>query len=138
MKDGSAEAMRLLLDTTVLIDVLRGRAAAARLRELRASGAQPLWVSPISIEELHRGARASELGAIARLVDGLRLAPLGREQAELAGGWRRDFAAQGITLSQADCLIAAGAVGLGARLATGNVKDYPMPPLAVEHWPAGA
>ena len=70
-----------------------------------------------------------ELGAIGKLVDGLQLAPLGRDEAELAGGWRRDFAAQGITLSQADCLIAACAVGLGARLATGNVKDYPMPQL---------
>ncbi len=130
--------MRLLLDTTVLIDVLRGRAAAARLRELRAAGARPLWVSPISIEELHRGARAPELGAIGTLVDGLQLAPLGRDEAELAGGWRRDFAARGITLSQADCLIAACALGLGARLATGNVKDYPMPQLGVEHWPAGA
>jgi predicted nucleic acid-binding protein len=94
-------------------------------------------VSPISVEELHRGARPSELGAIQRLLDGLQLAPLGRAEAELAGAWRRDYAARGITLSQADCLIAAAATGLGARLATGNLEDYPMPGLTVEHWPAG-
>jgi predicted nucleic acid-binding protein len=130
--------MRLMLDTTVLIDVLRGRAAATRLRDLRATGERPPWVSPISVEELYRGARPSELSAIQRLLDGLQLAPLGRSEAELAGGWRRDFADRGITLSQADCLIAAGAAGIGAWLATGNLKDYPMPDLTVEHWPTGA
>jgi hypothetical protein len=34
-------------------------------------------------------------------------------------------------------LIAAAAVGIGARLATGNLKHFPMPELDVEHWPAG-
>ena len=42
------------------------------------------------------------------------------------------------TLSQADCLIAAAAQSIGARLATGNPKDFSMRALAVEHWPAGA
>jgi len=45
--------------------------------------------------------------------------------------------ARGVTLAQADCLIAAAAVGVGARLATGNRKDFPMPELSVEHWPVG-
>jgi predicted nucleic acid-binding protein len=34
-------------------------------------------------------------------------------------------------------LIAAAAVGAGARLATGNPKHFPMDELEVEHWPAG-
>jgi predicted nucleic acid-binding protein len=42
-----------------------------------------------------------------------------------------------VSLSQADCLIAAAAVAVGARLATGNPKDFPMAELEVEHWPAG-
>jgi predicted nucleic acid-binding protein len=71
------------------------------------------------------------------LLDGLRLAPITREDAERAGRWRRDFAAQGVTLTQADCLIAAAAAGVGARLITGNPKDFPMPELSVEHWPVG-
>jgi hypothetical protein len=29
-------------------------------------------------------------------------------------------------------------VALGGRLASGNPKDFPMPELTVEHWPAGA
>ncbi len=48
------------------------------------------------------------------------------------------MAAKGRTLSQADCLVAAAAVGVGARLATGNPQDFPMTELAVDHWPVGA
>jgi predicted nucleic acid-binding protein len=130
--------VRLLLDTSVLIDALRGRAAGARLRELRMTGASVPWICAINVEELYRGVRASEEAALGRFLGGLRLAPLGREEAEQAGRWRRDFARRGVTLSQADCLIAAAAVGVGARLATGNPKHFPMDGLVLDHWPAGA
>jgi len=81
-----------------------------------------------------RGIRAHERDPTVRLLRGMHLAPLGREEGIRAGDWRRDFAARGITLSQADCLIAAAAVGVGMPLATGNPKDFPMPELEVEHW----
>ena len=82
-----------------------------------------------------RGIREHERDPTVRLLRGMHLAPLGREEGARAGDWRRDFAARGITLSQADCLIAAAAVGVGIPLATGNPKDFPMPELEVEHWP---
>jgi predicted nucleic acid-binding protein len=44
----------------------------------------------------------------------------------------------GFTLHQADCLIAAAAVGIDASLATANVDDFPMEPLRVERWPPEA
>lgn len=116
--------------------MLRGRPAAERLRSLRRSGDVP-WICAISVEEIWRGLRADEEGVAGRLFDALRLAPLGREQGRLAGSWRRDQAARGITLSQADCLIGAAALGVGARLATGNPKDFPIEELEVEHWPSG-
>lgn len=81
--------------------------------------------------------RPAEEAPLRRLLDGLRIAPLGRPEGERAGTWRREFATRGITLGQADCLIAAAAVGVGARLATGNPGDFPMPGLDVDHWPAG-
>jgi predicted nucleic acid-binding protein len=127
----------LLLDTTVVIDALRGRPAADRIRALRATSDVP-WICAINVEEVVRGLRPDELDVTTRLLDGLRLAPLGRRQGELAGAWRRDHAARGVTLAQADCLIAAAAVGVGARLATGNPKDFPMAGLTVEHWPVEA
>jgi len=123
------------LDTSVLIDALRGRDAAARLRALTSLSDAP-YVCAINVEELWRGARPGEEASIARFLRGVRVASLGREEGEMAGRWRRDFAARGVTLGQADCLVAAAAVRLGARLATGNPKDFPMPDLVVEHWPA--
>jgi predicted nucleic acid-binding protein len=129
--------LRLLLDTTVLIDALRGRPAAARVRALRDTATSP-WICAINVEEVMRGTRQSEEAVMLRFLRGLRLAPLDHAAGELAGRWRRDFARQGITLSQADCLIAAAAVGVGARLATGNPKHFPMGELEVEHWPVGA
>lgn len=71
------------------------------------------------------------------LLSGMRIAPLGIDVGKVAGGWRSDFASRGITLSQSDCLIAAAALGVGATLATGNPKDFPMSELSVEHWPVG-
>jgi predicted nucleic acid-binding protein len=130
--------VRLLLDTSVLIDVLRGRGAGERLRELRSSGAAPPWICAINVDELYRGVREAEEAALGRFLGGLRLAPLGRREAEQAGRWRRDYARRGVTLSQADCLIAAAAAGVGALLATGNPKHFPMDELVVDHWPAGA
>jgi len=127
---------QLLLDTTVLIDALRGRQAAERLRDLRDEGGPP-YVCAINVEEVWRGARSDDERAVRQLLGGLRVAPLGRAEGEQAGRWRARFAAQGTTLSQADCLIAAAAAGIGARLATGNPRDFPMEEVEVEHWPVG-
>lgn len=128
--------MALLLDTTVLIDALRGRAAAERIRAIRGS-AEMLWISAVNAEEVLRGSRDEEEQVIGRFLAGFRIAPLGRGEGELAGRWRRDHARTGVTLSQADCLIGAAALGVGAKLATGNPRHFPMPELKVEHWPVG-
>lgn len=127
----------ILLDTTVLIDLLRGRpGATARLHAVRSAGDQP-YACVINVEEVVRGLRASEVGAARSLLDGLRIVGLGAAEGWRAGEWRRSFAAQGATLTQADCLVAAAAVSIGGRLATGNPRDFPMAGLLVEHWPAG-
>ena len=128
---------RLLLDSTVLIDALRGHPAGPRLIRLRRRGVEP-WVCAISVEEIWRGLRPGEEGAARRLFNGLRLAPIGVAQGMQAGIWRRTYAEQGVTLHQTDCLIAAAAEGIGATLATANVRDFPMQEVLVEHWPVGA
>lgn len=128
--------MPLLLDTAVLIDALRGRAAAQRIRSLRRSGDVP-WVCAVNIEEVWRGTRSDEETVVRALFAGLRTAPLGRDEGRRAGRWRRDNAERGTTLHQADCLIAAAAVSVGARLATGNPGHFPMEELTVEHWTVG-
>ena len=127
----------LLLDTTVLIDVLRGRRSTVERLQHAAGGRETLWTCAVNVDEIVRGLRPAETGAARLLFDGLRIAPLGREQGALAGDWRRAFAALGVTLSQADCLVAAAAVGVGATLATGNPRDFPMDGLDVEVWLPG-
>jgi predicted nucleic acid-binding protein len=128
--------LSFLLDSTVLIDALRGRPAAERIRELRDVGQVP-WTCAINIEEIVRGAFAREEDAIRRFLGALRLAPLGREEAERAGRWRRRYAGEGLTLSQSDCLIAAAAVSAGVPVATGNPKHFPMAEVEIRHWPVG-
>jgi len=126
----------IFLDTTVLIDALRGRPAADRLRALRRSGVFP-FVCAINVDELWRGARGPvQENELTKLIRGLRIAPLGEEEGERAGRWRRDFATRGVTLGQADCLIASAAVTIGAPLATANITDFPMRELVVEDWSA--
>ncbi len=128
---------RLLLDTTVLIDALRGRPAAVRIERIRRKGAE-LWVCAISVEEIWRGLLPGEELHARRLFNGLRLAPLGVSEGRRAGTWRRSFASKGVTLHQADCLIAAAAAGVDAGLATANVDDFPMPEIGVQNWPVGS
>lgn len=127
--------IEVLLDTTVVIDALRGRGETLRRLD---SLARPPLVCAVTIEEVWRGAREPEHQAIAGLFASLRVAGLGAAEGERAGRWRNEFARRGVTLGQADCLIAAAAMSAGARLATGNRADFPMEELEVEHWPSGA
>ena len=127
----------VLLDTTVLIDLLRGRpGAGSRLQSLRSAGDMP-YVCAVNVEEVVRGLRASERDAAGRLLAGLRTIPLGEDEGWRAGDWRREFAARGHTLAQADCLVAAAAHAAQARVATGNPKDFPFTELTIENWPTG-
>lgn len=129
--------MLVLLDTTVLIDFLRDRPVVQRVLSLRSRGDQPCTTA-INVEEVLRGLRDHEVDRATHLVQGLIELPLGLSEGWRAGEWRREYAARRVTLSQADCLIAAAAYEQSAALATGNPKDFPMPELRVEHWPVGA
>lgn len=128
--------MLQVLDTTVLIDHLRGRPAAERVLALAGRGITAATTA-INIEEIVRGLRPSEDELARQLFEGLVVLPVTAEAAWMAGEWRRAHAARGTTLWQADCLIAAVSVLAGAPLATGNPKDFPMHELDVLHWPVG-
>lgn len=130
--------MRVLhaLDTTVLIDYLRGRPAVARVLALLERGVTAATTA-VNVEEIVRGLRGQERAAAEQLFRGVIVLPITPEAGWLAGDWRRTYAASGVTLSQADCLIAATCLLAGAALATGNPADFPMPELEVIHWPVG-
>lgn len=125
-----------VLDTTVLIDFLRGRPAVQRVAALRVSGDVPATTA-INVEEIARGMRENESERAHQLFNGLGVLPIDRATAWQAGRWRNEFSARGITLYQADCLIAAAASTHRPILVTGNPEDFPMDGLVVEHWPVG-
>ena len=127
-----------LLDSTVLIDVLRNRPeAVTRLGRLLQSG-EELCTSALNVEEIVRGIRGTkeQMGA-ENLFAGLVVISIDERVATTAGRWRREFSKRGVTLSQADCLVAGACAAIDARLATGNPKDFPMREIAVDHWPVG-
>ena len=127
----------VLLDTTVLIDYLRGREGARdRLRTVRERR-DDAYVCAISVEEVTRGLHPREDDTFIALLDGLLVAPLRVAEGRLAGYWRRSLARRGRTITQSDALVAAASVGVGARLATGNPQDFPMRGVEVEHWSVG-
>ena len=115
--------MRLLLDTNILIDyVRRVPVAIAWLRSLPESP----HTSVISLLELHVGARSQrEERDIEAMCAPLKRLPITDEIAKRAGGLLRHFGmSHGMDIP--DALIAATAEHHGLRLATLNIKHFPM------------
>lgn len=119
---------RVILDTDVLIDLLRGdEAIRGFLGEVMAHSVP--CCSVISVAEIHAGMRPEESELTADLLDGLVIFPVTRRIAETAGHFKRR--AKSRRLELADCLIAATGFVERATLATGNTRDYPMPEITV-------
>ena len=120
--------MRLVIDTSVLIDVLRGRSEARRSLETAIRAGHELWSSHVVLAEVLVGMRPGEETATRRLLSQLTWVPVDEGLAESAGDLGRRYlpAHRGIEIS--DLLVAALAQQLDAELRTTNVKDYPMFP----------
>ena len=122
----NANMAKYILDTTLLIDHLRGRKEAAELVDTLALDGHRIGVCCVSITELYSG-----LGQDARveaddLTDAMEYYEVSREIAKEAGRYRYEFARRGTTLATTDTLIAATAIAEGAILITGNTRDFPM------------
>ncbi|MFT4009618.1 MAG: type II toxin-antitoxin system VapC family toxin [Nocardioidaceae bacterium] len=117
--------MSVLVDTSVLIDVLRGEVAAAEtLRVARADG--PLHASEVTRLEVLAGMRTGEEASTRALLAVLTWHPLTDEVAEIAGQLGRQWLPGNRGIDSADLAIAATAVLLDATLLTCNVKHFPM------------
>jgi len=115
--------MAVLVDTSILIDLLRGHPGARDY--LRGLDELPL-VSEVTRVEILRGLRTAERDATERLFDTLRWVAVDESIARRAGelGRRWDRHRPGIAL--ADLIIAASTEHQGAELATTNVRHFPM------------
>jgi predicted nucleic acid-binding protein len=113
----------IVFDTSVLIDVLRGDAAA--LGYVRRVTDVPTC-SEVTRVEVARGLRSGERASAEQLFRTLRWVPLDEPIARRAGelGRRWDRHRPGIGLT--DLVIAATAEQVDADLATANVRHFPM------------
>jgi predicted nucleic acid-binding protein len=124
--------VQYLLDTTFVIDYLRGEPAAIqRLARLYEDG-DVLMVNEIVVCEAATGAPQHpdpDLDALLEPIEFVQPAP---DAASTAGRWRAEARARGHSLSLADALIAATANAAGATVLTRNVRDFRLTPTKVE------
>lgn len=113
----------LLLDTDVIIDYLRGQAAAVAYIE---SLTNPLSISAVTIAELYSGVREGhERTALDSFVAAFKLVKVDQAIAIQGGLYRRDYG-KSHNVGLADAMIAATATASGATLVTLNQKHFPM------------
>jgi predicted nucleic acid-binding protein len=116
-------AKKLLIDTDVLVDYLRGHSAAVEYLESRQ---EELTTSAIVVAELYAGVReGKERTALYSLISTFEVEPIDMGLAERGGLLRRDFGPKHGT-GLADALIAATAQQTGADLVTLNARHFPM------------
>lgn len=116
--------MILLLDTTVLIDLLRGRGnRRALLAELIEAG-HTLATAAINIGEVYAGVRPGEETSTEALLSNLDCFPLTGKIARRAGTLKSEWARKGKTLTLADMIVAATALEHDSVVMTDNRKDF--------------
>ena len=125
-----------LLDSCVVIDILRGRSETVEAVRRLLQGGATLATCDVVVAEIAAGTRASERAATVALLATFEHLGLSYEGALRAGTWKAEYRAKGTTLSLLDCLIAATAVEHPAVLVTDNVARYPYPELSL-HRPGG-
>jgi len=112
-----------LLDTSVLIDVLRGDERAVRF--VAALDEVPLC-SEITRIEVMRGLRSAERRPASRLLGEIEWHPIDRLVARRAGDLGRRWRRSHPGIDTADLAIAATAELTETELATANLRHFPM------------
>lgn len=122
--------MNVLIDSDILIEILRSRDSAlfTDWRELVLAGAA-IFYSPISAAEIWAGARTDEHMIIRELFHALNCVPIDHSIGELAGEFLRLYG-KSHSLKIGDALIAASTHISHSTLWTRNRKHYPMKQLS--------
>jgi predicted nucleic acid-binding protein len=126
--------MRFLIDTTFVIDHLRGDAAARTTMARLLERGDQLYVNEVVVAEAWAGAHSTDdpdLDAFLRFVEFIQPAP---DHARMAGRWRADARSRGWTLSMTDALIASASASLDAGLLTRNGRDFALTPIRIESY----
>jgi predicted nucleic acid-binding protein len=114
-----------VVDTSIIIDVLRGESAATDLLH-HLLDAGPLHSSEVVRLEVLAGMRPRETRATRALLGVFTWHPLDENIAEIAGELGRRWLPGNRGIDSADLAVAATAIALDGRLVTRNVKHFPM------------
>ncbi len=120
-----------LLDTNIIVDVLRKRNGRHLLVEQFLNQGQPIASCPITITEIFAGMRPHEEKPTRAFMRSLLFFEITKEIAEDAGLLKAQYSKRGKTISFQDASIAAVCITYGCTLVTENIKDFPMPGLQV-------
>lgn len=112
-----------VVDTSVLIDVLRGSDEAVAW--LAGLDAVPIC-SEVTRVEVLQGVRSAERAPTERLLQSLRWVPVDESVSRNAGDLGRRFRRSHRAVGVADLIIAATCIETGSTLATMNVRHFPM------------
>ncbi len=116
--------MNLLLDTSILIDVLRRRNQRRELLSHLVREGHELSTTVLNVAELYAGMRPSEERETEAFLDALVLHNLDAKSARVAGNLKSEWSRKGRTLPLADAMIAAVTLERGCTLITDNRKDF--------------
>lgn len=118
--------MTVLLDTSVLIDHLRGDPAARDALAGAAAEGRRLTASVVVKVEILAGMRPTEEAVTRRLLDAIEWLPIDDDIAEHAGQLANRYLRSHPGVDPVDFIIAATAMGHDGSLWTRNVKHFPM------------
>jgi predicted nucleic acid-binding protein len=118
--------MRLLLDTSVLIDALRLRHRRRELLAELVEAGHTLATTALNVAEVYAGMRPNEAHRTEALLGVLDCHDLTATSGRRAGALKQQLARKGRTLALADMIVAAIALERGCVLMTDNRKDFPM------------
>ncbi|MGD0129748.1 MAG: type II toxin-antitoxin system VapC family toxin [Terriglobia bacterium] len=121
--------MTVLLDTTVIIDALRGRMDRHNLLLKLSENGCILACCAINVAEVYAGVRPDEERDTLKFFQGLECIEIDWEVALRTGALKNEWARKGRTIDLPDVIIAAVALAFDLTLATDNRKDFPMPDL---------
>jgi predicted nucleic acid-binding protein len=117
----------IIADTDVLIDFLRGRGEAERVRQELETGG--LCTTAVTAFELWAGARQpAEVAAVEALLGALTIIPLDTAAARRAGEVRRQLEGEGVPIGMADSLIAGICLESNGILVTRNDRHFARVP----------
>ena len=118
--------MSVLVDSSVLIDHLRGDTRAVDLLKTLFAENGQVWAATPTRTEILAGVRDSERTGVADVFALLSWVEIGVQLADAAGELARQFRRSHSSIDTTDYLIAAAAASIGARLVTLNVRHFPM------------